>query len=286
MSGCYKCGSEQGNEARLCPDCNAKRLKKQETIADEIDEAKYKTTIGKAGQSAGFWLRFFGNLVDLGIIGFLQALITWAIMLGAETSLAKVAQGLFETSGATLNLMVMLVLGTAILILLNLGIMILVSAVYRPFFESSAMRATPGKLLFKLQVVDLAGQRLSLGIALLREAGRHIYLLVPFAIMLLAVITSSPPSLGMLALIVLSPMAVALIQYGMVGFRLDKKALHDLISKSRVLVGAPTESADLFMRVAGSVLMFVFFGLLVAALNGRLEDKKSETPSYSQGVSF
>jgi len=77
--------------------------------------------------------------------------------------------------------------------------------IYWPLFESSALQATPGKLLLKMRVTDLAGQRISFARALLRNVAKALSLL--------------PLGFGFL----------------MIGITLRNQCLHDKIAKTLVM---------------------------------------------------
>lgn len=82
---------------------------------------------------------------------------------------------------------------------------LLIHLLYWPLFESSSLQGTPGKLLLRLRVTNLAGQRVSFGQALLRNLAK-ILSLIPFGF-------------GFL----------------MVGITLKNQCLHDKIAKTLVL---------------------------------------------------
>ena len=84
---------------------------------------------------------------------------------------------------------------------------------YWPIFESSRLQATPGKMLLKLQVTDLAGQRISIGRALVRNVSKVLSLL-PFG-----------------------------FGFMMVGITLRNQCLHDKIAKTLVLKKVKVEKA-------------------------------------------
>jgi len=76
---------------------------------------------------------------------------------------------------------------------------------YYSYFESTVKRATPGKQLIKIQVVNIHGQGLSLGEALMRNAGKIISQLILY------------------------------IGFFMCLFTPEKQCLHDLFVKSYVI---------------------------------------------------
>ncbi|MFZ4404351.1 MAG: RDD family protein [Pseudobdellovibrionaceae bacterium] len=96
---------------------------------------------------AGFWHRFFALLID----GFIIIIPT------------VIFNSIIPVAGA-----------------------LLASVFYKPFFESSALQATPGKAILGLQVVNLAGQRISFKQSFLR----FVMSFVSSAIMMLGYIIS------------------------------------------------------------------------------------------------
>jgi uncharacterized RDD family membrane protein YckC len=72
---------------------------------------------------------------------------------------------------------------------------VLVTFMYRPFFESSALMATPGKALLGLRVTNLELQRISFGIALIRMLMSYVSGLILFIGYLMAVVTSRKQTL-------------------------------------------------------------------------------------------
>lgn len=84
---------------------------------------------------------------------------------------------------------------------------------YWPLFESSRLQATPGKMLFKIKVTDLDGQRISIGRALVRNVSKVLSLL-PFG-----------------------------FGFMMVGVTLRNQCLHDKIAKTLVLKKVKSEKS-------------------------------------------
>lgn len=106
-----------------------------------MENHSQETTVSLKPEYAGFWLRFFAFVIDSMII-----------------SIPSLLAGL--------------------LIPVAGGIMI--SFMYKPFFESSALRATPGKALLGLQVISLEGKRISFKSSFIRHGAEFISMLFLF----------------------------------------------------------------------------------------------------------
>jgi uncharacterized RDD family membrane protein YckC len=134
----------------------------------------------------GFWIRVLAYIIDiipLLIIGFVLALLSGEDLINTDPSAPLYS----------FNDLVGLIVGIA----------------YFVGFESSAYRATPGKMALGLIVVDTDGRRISPA----RAFGRY------FAKILSGLIL--------------------LIGYIMVGFTERKQGLHDMIAGTLVVYGKP-----------------------------------------------
>lgn len=127
--------------------------------------------------------RFCAFLIDSLLIG----------LVGAGIDLSLGVSGGFSTEALTAQ--------TGLPSYLKLGFHFL----YWPLFESSPLQATPGKMIFKLQVTDLDGKKISFGRALVRNIAKVLSLL-PFG-----------------------------FGFMMVGITLRNQCLHDKIAKTLVL---------------------------------------------------
>jgi uncharacterized RDD family membrane protein YckC len=162
---------------------------------------------------AGFWVRFLAYVVDSLIVGIAFFLIV--LLLGA--------MGL-ELFGAEL---VFLLLGT----------------LYWAFMQSSARQATYGKSLVGLKVTGLAGERISVGRALAREAAKIVSTLT------------------------------LLIGFIIAGFTRRKQALHDFVASTYVVRTEPghvvAAVAVALVALFAPVIVVTFFGAgLVAGMVG------------------
>jgi uncharacterized RDD family membrane protein YckC len=147
MKKCPYCAEEIQDEAVVCRYC--RRELNQESPQD-FDSYKY----------AGFWDRFEASLIDAlilcvggGIIGLLFGTL-WRMSLGADDN--------------SLNSLRFIVYMLAIIL----------GWLYNAGFESSKKQATPGKMIVKIKVTDLNGQRISFGKATGRFFGKYISLLI------------------------------------------------------------------------------------------------------------
>jgi uncharacterized RDD family membrane protein YckC len=103
--------------------------------------------VAPAGAYAGFWLRVIAGFLDLLPVGLVAFVLTLGLASLRETQF----EPLYQVLAAVLFL------------------------AYTAWFESSRMRATPGKLLLGLVVTDEFGGRLSFG----RALGRAVAKLLP-----------------------------------------------------------------------------------------------------------
>lgn len=179
---CPLCGADVGEKISLCDSCKAKqeaeraeREKAEADLAAEQGGGKSHTTRmrrKKAGDNegetegesmviadfspAGFWWRAFAYFFDL----FVLLIVYKAACTAMNISTAEMAKMIGGGMAAiTLSLMAA---ASA------LGLYVGLHFIYFSGFEASALKATPGKLLFGLQVVDGAGAAPSFGAAAMR----------------------------------------------------------------------------------------------------------------------
>lgn len=175
------------------------------------------TATGTEGASySGFWRRVLATLIDTSIVQlFTQALIfVWSSLVSFALTNASAATSvaLFVTS------IFLLVLFT-----------VAAGTLYFAFFESSKLRATPGKLFLQIYVTDINGMQLSLG----RAIGRNIAKIVSFL----------PLCLGYLC----------------IAFTARKQGLHDMIAKTVVRKELNAGLARILLAI---LVIFVLWGML------------------------
>lgn len=149
-------------------------------------------------EPAGFWIRFLAFIIDWTIASVAANIVAVPLMIvGFAVAIGSAGAGADETTGGVVMIVIQLisfVLSTAVML-----------AYFGWFYKSKG--ATPGKMLFKLRVVNAeTGENLGYGQTVMRELlGRF-----------LCGIT-------------------LLIGYIIAGVRDDKRGLHDMVANTQVL---------------------------------------------------
>ena len=147
---CPKCGAHNENADTMCKSCGQ--------------------PIKKGRELAGFWRRYGANLLDMVILYILWLLILLVFiiidLIGVAVTSSGNSSNIFEN-----------VVGMAF-ICFGYAICALVALLYFAWFESSRFQATPGKLAVGMIVVDLEGNRISFGKAIIRTLSKIISALV------------------------------------------------------------------------------------------------------------
>jgi uncharacterized RDD family membrane protein YckC len=155
---------------------------------------------------AGFGQRLLALIIDLIVIGVVYSIIVTPILAAIGFSMVSDAQNMEGMSGEEAASAMTGMVGT---IMAGMGMMLLVSntiqLLYYALMESSKLQASVGKLALGLKVVDLNGERLSFGKALIRSFGK-----------------------------ILSGMILC-IGYLIAAFTEKKQALHDMIASTLVV---------------------------------------------------
>ncbi len=113
---------------------------------------------------AGFWRRYGAYVIDGLILGVVWAIFYFVIMIMFFGIMIASSDGSSENVYSSL-LSLFLSLGIC---MLDIAILI-VYLLYFTWFESSNYQGTPGKIAVGMQVVDLQGNRISFGKALIRN---------------------------------------------------------------------------------------------------------------------
>jgi uncharacterized RDD family membrane protein YckC len=258
MSGCYRCGAPEGNQAKLCPACNRKRMRHDRHVGDKIAQAKFKSVVVIGdGEPAGFWVRLATYLIDGAIMATFQSGIMLVLLVATRTDinsfshdiLARLDVGVYGL-GAVCYAVVWLVVSTIV--------SLAISFLYRPLFECSALSATPGKFILNVTVGDRYGHRISVAQAFAREAVRMFYLLPPLLLIGVAAAARQPVSAAGIVLVSFVAMLVAVVQYCMIWFSDNGTTLRDLVTGTRVVMKGglvmtelPKKALISFLIIAG-----------------------------------
>ncbi len=207
---------------------------------------------------AGFWLRFFANIIDAILLGVAGSVLSNLFTGNATSALTRLSQ---RTENNTINgeqalaeLTQLLPAFTTSIVLATVATTVL-TWLYFAFLESGERQATLGKMALGLIVTDDQNQRMNFA----RASGRYFAKsIVPFAITILSLLSIVPAltrfiasstnggtTMSGLAFFVelLEPLSliltfgglVLIITYVMAAFTAKKQALHDLMAKTLVL---------------------------------------------------
>jgi len=181
---CPQCGAEIEENAQFCGRCGQR-------VSAWLAEAPARATHRPVAY-AGFWLRLAAYAIDSILVGFVLGNLLLRPLMGRPGGIpANDPWFLFTNTSPQV---------TALILLFLMG-----NWVYFSLSESSRWRATIGKKLLGLEVVDLEGQRISFA----RASGRFF-----------AKILSS---------------MTFLVGFLMAGFTQKKQALHDLVARCLVV---------------------------------------------------
>lgn len=221
---CPKCGTSVGDSLSLCESCE--QSKKDELEQQQVENESLPPAARDDEGYAGFWLRFWASMIDgtlLNIFMFAGVAVISLITGFQLFDIIKVSGGGVQVNPALVNVAIFKKLIPFIAFQLTTGLIIW--PVFCAVFESSEMRATPGKFLFGIHVTDNEKQIQSFGQAFLR----NFYKLISTVLI----------GIGFL----------------MVAFTEKKQALHDSISDSLVLRTSGVGSAQ---RIGAFVFGLIF----------------------------
>jgi uncharacterized RDD family membrane protein YckC len=186
---CSQCGTRNADEAKFCQNCGAPLMTTTPPVA---------STAPPVVHYAGFWRRFVAYCVDRLILFIPDAILT-AIFGLQVFSLFNIGSGGVDFDYGQI--------GALIASAIWLGILsFLIQLLYYALFESSRLRATPGKMALGIVVTDLEGRQVSFGRALGRNLGK-----------------------------ILSSLILC-IGYIMAGLTAKKQALHDMMADCLVVM--------------------------------------------------
>ncbi|MCB0322993.1 MAG: RDD family protein [Bdellovibrionales bacterium] len=235
---CPQCGSEVGESIRLCKPCESNRLQ-AEAIAEAERSASRALLRALHGEGAtpeettdpltdqdpgeeapkvlpfnvvgygGFWLRLLAFLVDASILALAGRLLlrsgSFPIEAGMERFTRDLAYHASSAGGQMAFMFYDLLLSAIASLMVALFAQFALGLAYYSLFESSRIRATPGKYLLRLRVVDGDAERISLTRAMCRHFAK--------------LLSSVPLGLG----------------FVIAGFTEEKRALHDILAGSFVV---------------------------------------------------
>lgn len=151
---CASCGSRRLPDGHFCLFCGDVLTDPSSALADKSHSNRVPDTDDKI-EYAGFWLRFLAGAVDVAMEAFAALLVTLVLDF--------VLQRFGRTFGID-RWDAKVFAGFAYISILAVG-----SWLYSAFMESSSWRATVGKRLLGLQVMDIEGKRISFGQATVRH---------------------------------------------------------------------------------------------------------------------
>lgn len=223
---------------------------------------------------AGFWLRFWAWLFDTTILGLVAGVFNYLVQVAFGVAIVSIVLGLIErgftdSAGAMLALLTIFLgwIG-AIVVAWFLGQ--LLGWLYYAFFESSSVRATPGKMLLSLWVVDADNQQISFWRATLRHVLKFAALYPAILAFIFLVVrvggSGSGPSTSAAAWmfawsLFISPL-LFFVFYGMAGWTRERRALHDIGSGCYVVRAQELSPGRAFGMAAGSVAFFLVCWIL------------------------
>lgn len=218
---CPSCGHENPEEARLCRDCGLSLYIEcpscgHENFADRSlctncwAQLRETTPAGyfageafpafEMGRPAGFWIRFLASLIDGIPITLISALLAW-LLFGENLFETFVPQTETAEDGTVTAAGGGFTAGQ--------GLNLVISAIYATAFVS-LLGGTIGVLLFRMRILRPDGSLLGPG----RAFARYVVLTATFALFLIPAIVSA----------------------FMVGFRQDRRGIHDLICDTVVVI--------------------------------------------------
>ena len=192
---CAKCGSALLDGAAFCGNCGQRIGDPVASVSAAPVATPAAAKPAKPVAYAGFWLRFVALIIDKLLLGLAGGILAMPFMRGYGWRSAMMGPGIHGQA------MFLMARGMARVFFLQQ----ILNWLYYALMESSANRATLGKMALGLEVTDLDGQRISFGRATGRHFGKIVSALTIF------------------------------IGYLMAGFTKKKQALHDIMAGCLVI---------------------------------------------------
>ncbi len=176
---CPKCGKETDASGQFCQWCGAPIEAAPPAPAPVVVPEEAEEEVPDVGVYAGLGRRFVAFIVDFILIAI------FGIFAVAVCNVANGIMYLYYLVVSHAPITSLTEAGTPIAalgpIVAAVGLLlIIVPWLYYAGFESSRGQATPGKVLMRLEVTDLEGNRVSFARATLRFFGKFISLLIIF----------------------------------------------------------------------------------------------------------
>jgi len=216
---CGNCGTSNRDDEKFCRGClqpisaASDAAPRAATASGSVPDAAFEAA---TGDYAGFWRRFAAV--------FLDSIILMVVLIPLLVIAAVVGGSMNAESGGGLFLLVWLLL-------------MMISAAYFILMEAGERGATFGKRALKIRVVDLNGERISVGRSVGRFVGHFLSGVIPFY-----------------------------IGYLMQVFTERRQALHDMVSGTVVVRTDEGEGSSGAVIVVVGLFFFlvVFIGILAA----------------------
>ena len=179
---CPKCGTECGDQIRLCENCDTPRQSAEvasEAAQTSHDAQEFDTEETSDSPYAPFWIRVCAYFIDSAVVTLPCAAIVWAYRAVAERSLSSLIAGPVQEKAQISNFLVAMLIGFVLAAIGMLLLFVVANWLYSVILESSRFRATLGKRFAGLIVTDLNGDRISFGRANARYFAR-LFSMLPF----------------------------------------------------------------------------------------------------------
>ena len=151
---CTRCGAAAEESARFCPACGNAMTPDAATAQAAVAPTPVVLP-GTGPLYGGFWVRFVAVLIDAILVGAVTTPLSFFI--GLAIGAAGLAVSMPDTGVQLVGAISGLALG------------VVANWLYEGLMISSAKQATVGKMILRLRVTDLEGNRLSFA----RASGRH-----------------------------------------------------------------------------------------------------------------
>lgn len=258
---CLKCPNEAQSDNALCAQCWNDHNQGISSAQAEHSERRARPVASRT-RHAGFLRRMLAFWIDALVVVLLQTIIlAVASFLGLAVFAAR------SRVGTASSLEFTLVMGF-IPIILGFAAVVLCGFLYFGIMEGIKTGATLGKQLFKIRVVTLDRE----GLTLLHSFGHSLARFTPSLVLLLGVLLSVlAQSSAIFFLGVIACLILGLIQYPMMFFN-DSQTLHDRIAGTHVIRTGELTQSELYMRGALSIIAAILVFVVSYVSQGKSKD--------------